>query len=268
MIFLLFCHLSCQGVTLDTVFLDSMHIILSASRIIEINEAEWEWGTRQIESFGLEDLDNAAKAKKIESFAHEHFRFKIRNPQTIQEIVDLGGGNCLSHSIMGIYLLRLAGVPAKLCYEFQLRKPLFVDRMRANAQKTGIFSSGYNTHVWVFFFDGREWQPFDSTLGITGFKEFFAVRAATKQGPYFLDPEALMGPPFLVLQETGAGYLDMENITHAVWDREFTWPNSKVSRDAWNRFIEPYLDKGYEFFELPLEESDYMRIKEMSKEWF
>lgn len=254
--------------TIDTVFLNPLQIILSPKHIIEINNDEWEWGKQTIKDIKLTGLNNAAKAKKIESFVQQNFKYKIRNPETIHEILEIGGGNCLSHAILGIYLLRLAGIPAKICYEFHLRKPFFIDGIRARSKKTGIFGSGYNTHVWVMFFDGSDWQPYDSALGIIGLDEFFKVRAAAKDGGNIFKPKTITGPPFLILQETGTGYTDMENITFQLWNMDFEWNNKKVSSDTWIGFIEQFYDKGYEYFEKPLDKTKYNEIKKMSQEWF
>jgi len=261
-------NLLCFGQKVDTVFLNPMQIILSPKHIIGINDNELEWGKQALESIVLTGLNNAEKAKKIESFVHQKFKYKIRDPKTIHEILEINGGNCLSHTIMGIYLLRLAGIPAKLCYEFQLRKPLFVDQIRAKSQKTGIFGSGYNTHVWVMFYDGSKWQPYDSALGITGFTEFFSIRTAMKDTWISFNPKTITGPPFLILQETGTGYTKMENITSQVWNRDFEWNNKKVSRKTWINFIEQFYNKDYEYFEKPLEKTEYNKIKKLSQEWF
>lgn len=250
------------------VFKDYNNILLTPEKIINPGQREIEWGRKILEELELQDLNRMEKSRKIQDYISNNYRYLIKSPRSISEINNSGGGNCVSHSIMGIFMLRLAEIPAKIVYEFQLRKPLGADQLRAKLKKTGIFGSGYNTHVWVLFYDGSEWQPFDSALGITGIDEFFLIRTATREGPYLLDPVKRAGPPFLILEDTGKGYIDMENITSDIWDNCTKWNNSKVKQSDWAEFIKPYSELGYRYFEYPLKKEEYIRIKDMSVKWF
>ena len=131
---------------------------------------------------------------------------------------------------MGLFLLRLSGIPAKLCYEFHIKNYFIIDQWRANSQKAAHFGAAYNSHYWILFFDGTNWQPFDTALDITGFKEFFSVRTKTQRWPYFisLNPERMTGAPFIIQQENGNGSTNLLNMTREVWSRKIIWNNNKA----------------------------------------
>lgn len=251
-------------------FLDYTHIIISAKTIIIPTEQEQKWGQKLLRELNLEGLSNHEKAKTIQQFITENFKYKIRSPRTITDMIDIGGGNCVSHTMMGLFLLRKAGIPAKLCYEFHVKNYSAIDQWRANSAKAGHFGAGHNSHYWLMFFDGNEWQPYDSALDICGLDEFFSVRTKTQKWPYLLsfNPKRMTGAPFIIQEETGSGSTNMKNITKDIWGRAFVWNNKKVNKEEWLLFLKSFEGKNTKDFIYPLEKSIRMSIKKMSKKWF
>jgi hypothetical protein len=166
--------------------------------------------------------------------------------------------------------LRLAGVPAKVSHELQLWNPFFVDQIRARSQKAGYFGSGYNSHYWVLFFDGKEWQPYDSALGITGFDEFFRIRTDTKRWPYLLslNPKRMTGPPFVVEMQSDSPAAGMINITGEIWTRDSAWNNKKVTRAEWMEFVQKFAGKGFGDFIAVPDSATLKTIRKMARKWF
>jgi len=176
----------------------------------------------------------------------------------------------MSHTLIGLFLLRLSGIPAKICYEFHVRSYLIIDQWRANQAKAGYFGAGHNSHFWIMFFDGKEWQPFDSALDITGFDEFYMKRTKTQKWPYLLslDPKRMTGSPFIIQTETGAGTTNMVLITNSIWNRSFAWNNSKVTKEEWLGFVKLFDGIQTNTFKYPLDKDVLENLKKMSKKWF
>jgi hypothetical protein len=148
----------------DTTFLTIANIIISSKTIVEPSTEEIEWGNQLLKKLNLENLNCFEKAKAIQRYASDNFMYRIRSPRTINDIINIKGGNCVSHTIMGLFLLRLSGIPAKLCYEFHVKNSFVIDQWRANSQKAAYFGNCHNSHYWILFYDGSEWQPYDSAL--------------------------------------------------------------------------------------------------------
>jgi hypothetical protein len=254
----------------DTTFLNPAKIIISSKTIVEPSREEFEWGIRLLKELNLEDLDCFEKAQIIQRYVSENFKYRIRSPRIINDIIKIKGGNCISHTIMGLFLLRLSGIPAKLCYEFHVKNSFIIDQWRANSQKAAYFGRCHNSHYWILFFDGSEWKPFDSALGIIGYEEFFTVRTKTQRRPYFLsfNPKRMTGAPFIVQKETGTGTTNLVNITEDLWSRNFIWNNIKVTKEEWLGFVKSFKGKNTQDFSYPIDNQTKNIIIKMSKKWF
>ncbi len=255
---------------IDSVYLNPTRIIISAKTNVEPTPAEKEWALNLLSDLGLDGGSNLEKAKIIMNYIHSNYRYRIKSPRTITGFIDTDGGNCVSHTMTGLYLLRLAGIPAKLCYEIHIKNWMIVDGWRAGVKKAGYYGAGHNSHYWVLFFDGKEWQPYDSALGICGFDQFFSVRTATQRWPYFLsfNPGRMTGAPFIIQEETGSGSSGMINITASLWNREFDWKNSKVTKQEWFDFLENFSGLNTKDFTYPLDDPLRRDIRRLSKKWF
>jgi hypothetical protein len=242
--------------------------------VVVPSREEMDWGKRFLAGFagGLrpDGLTVPQRARAIQREASRTWKYRIRSPRTVGEIVAGRGGNCVSHAIMGLFLLRLSGIPARLCYEFHIRNHSAVDGWRAARERAGHYSAHHNSHFWVMFDDGSQWQPYDSALGLAGFEEFYAVRTRTQRWPYALslNPRRMTGAPFIIELETGAGRPATVNATTEIWNREFSWANEKVSRDEWMRFVRQFDNQGTEDFAFPLAEPTAAALAAMSRKWF
>lgn len=254
----------------DTLFVNPYKIHISSNVIIKPTKNEIEWGTQLLKKLHIDGLSNYEKAKLIEDYIAQNYKYRIKSPRSIQSIIDKKGGNCVSHTIMGLFLLRLAGVPSKFCYEFHVKNYFIIDQWRANSAKAAHFGAGHNSHYWIMFFDGIGWQPFDSALDICGYDEFYSIRTKTRRWPYLLsfNPRRMTGAPFIIQQETGKGTIDMVNITKDVWSKDFIWNNSKVKKDEWLAFVDLFNSKNTKDFIYPIEIDIKCRIKRLSKKWF
>ncbi|MBU1013926.1 MAG: transglutaminase-like domain-containing protein [Bacteroidetes bacterium] len=254
----------------DTLFVNPYEIYISSRTIVKPSKDEVEWGVQLLKTLDLEGLSNYEKASLIENYIAQNFKYRIKSPRSIQSIIDKKGGNCVSHTIMGLFLLRLAGIPAKMCHEFHIKNYFIIDQWRANSAKAGHFGAGHNSHYWLMFFDGNKWQPYDSALDICGFDEFFSTRTKTSQWPYLLsfNPRRMTGAPFIIMQETGNGMMDMKNITKEVWSYKFEWNNKKLSRNEWIAFINLFEGKNTKDFIYPISLESKKSINQLSKKWF
>lgn len=254
----------------DTLFLNSNKIYISSKTIVTPTKDELAWGIQVLKMLNTDGLTNYEKAGLIENYISQNFKYRIKSPRTIQSIIDKKGGNCVSHTIMGLFLLRLAGVPAKLCYEFHVKNYFIIDQWRANSAKAGYYGAGYNSHYWVMFFDGEKWQPYDSALDICGFDEFFFIRSKTQRWPYLLslNPKKMTGAPFIIQQETGNGMQDMMNITNEIWSYEYKWNNNKVNKNEWESFVNLFDGINTKDFIYPISKESKKSINRMSKKWF
>lgn len=254
----------------DSIYLNVNRIIISEKTIVQPTQAEIEWGKSVLSLLNIEKLTEFEKSRVIQNYISSNFKYRIRSPRTINSIIENKGGNCVSHTIMGLFFLRLAGIPAKICYEYHIRNYSIIDKWRANRQKAGYFGASHNSHFWIMFYDGVEWQPFDSALGITGFDDFFRVRTKTQRWPYLLsfNPRRMTGAPFIVQVETGNGTKDMALITKEIWKREFKWYNEKVTREDWLEFVNAYSEIGTNDFKYPLSKSRLKNLRLMSRMWF
>lgn len=254
----------------DSLFINPLRIIISSKTLVEPTPAEVEWAKELLEGLEIEDRSNFEKAEKILRYISETYKYRIKSPRTISGFNELEGGNCVSHTIAGLFLLRMAGIPAKFCYEYHVKNWMVVDRWRANANKAAYYGAGHNSHYWVLFFDGTEWQPYDSALGICGFDQFYNVRTSTKRWPYFisLNPKRMTGAPFIIMVETGYGSKSMVNITSDIWRTRFEWNNSKVTKEEWDEFLHNFSGLDTKDFIYPVDDQLATVIRRMSLQWF
>ncbi|MBE0654516.1 MAG: transglutaminase domain-containing protein, partial [Bacteroidales bacterium] len=129
----------------DSSFINPSRIIVSAKTIVEPSPAEFEWAANMLSELGIDGKTNFEKAEKILCYVTANYKYRIRSPRTITGFIDMEGGNCVSHSIAGLFLLRMAGIPAKLCYEYHVKNWMVVDQWRANANNAAYFGAGHNS---------------------------------------------------------------------------------------------------------------------------
>jgi transglutaminase-like putative cysteine protease len=91
-------------------------------KTIQVEADSIAWGQQALRSLNLESLSSFEKTQKICTYLNENFRFNFQRSLSIREIIEKKGSNCVSHSLMGIFLLRLAGIPAKFAHEVHLSK--------------------------------------------------------------------------------------------------------------------------------------------------
>ena len=254
----------------SAVYQDYRRIVVAVDRVVFPGPDEIEWGRALVRDLVKPHQSSLATAKAIQAEASGRFAYRIASPRTIAGIVAAKGGNCVSHAIMGLFLLRLAGLPARMCYEFHVRDHSPISGWQAKRRRAGHFGADHNSHFWVMFHDGLEWQPYDSALDYIGFAEFFAVRTRTQRWPYTLsfDPRRMTGAPFIVEQETGTGRTGMINITGQIWEREATWHNQKVSREDWLTFVGRFSGMGTADFVYPLDPRIQSDLLAMARAWF
>ena len=252
--------------------LNPQEIVLAGEEpVIRVDDDTLAWGERVLQAMDLESMGDFAKAQKICGYLNNHFAYNFQRRVRFPEIIQKKGGNCLSHTLMGIFLLRLAGIPAKFAHEVHLTKQyrlisIYVG-VWAKRQNDGINSFWHNDHVWVWFRNGDTWEPFDSALGVCGFDQFYKKR--------FFDHKTLSkgfaqqwtGPPFVIWEGVGDGFTGMQNITATVIQ-----PESMAElkhKDEWLAFIDLFKDwTQADFHKEYLPESLLRRIKTMSIEWF
>lgn len=254
----------------DAKYLDPEHIAISAKTAVEPMGEELRWGRQLLDSLDFGESSPYARARAIQRQVSRTLKYRISSPRAISEIVARRGGNCVSHSIMGLFLLRMAGVASRLCYEYHIRNHFPIDERRASRQRAAHFGANHNSHFWVMFHDGAGWQPYDSALGLVGWDEFYATRTRTQRWPYTLsfDPRRMTGAPFIVEVETGTGRTAMASITAQVWSRPFAWGNEKVSRDEWLEFVNGFEGRATGDFRFPLDAETKTKLRDMSRKWF
>jgi hypothetical protein len=189
----------------------------------------------------------------------------------MREIIEKKGGNCVSHALIGIFLLRLAGIPAKFAHEVHIIKQfrlisLYVG-LWAKRENDGINSFWHNDHVWVWFWNTDTWEPFDSSLEVCGFNQFYSKRFFQHQELSEGFAQQWTGPPFVIWEDVGEGFVGMQNITATMIN-----PESMLAlkhQDEWQAFVNLFINwKQDDFHKEYLPENLIRRIKTMSTQWF
>ena len=253
-------------------FLDCSKIIYKVERNIEIDSISTLWGKSLLHDLKIENLSNIEKAKKINGFLYKEFKYNSSRQTKISEIIDKKKGNCVTHAIMGIFLLRLADVPAKFAHEVHIIKEntivsLIIGRY-AKKNNDGINSYWHNDHVWVWFDTGDNWEPFDAALGIVGFEEFYQKRYFKHKELSNSFIEKWTGPPFCIWEDNCLGLSEMKNVTSQVWNNSLIDNESRIKTE-WLELVMLFNEwNKKDFYKEYLDDQKIDKIKSFSKIWF
>jgi hypothetical protein len=240
-------------------------------KIIQVEADSIAWGKQVLRSLNLGSLSDFEKAQKICTYLNDNFRFNFQRNLSIREIIEKQGGNCISHALISIFLLRLASIPAKFAHEVHIIKQyrlisLYVG-VWAKRQNDGINSFWHNDHVWVWFRNTDTWEPFDSSLEVCGYNQFYRKRFFKHQELSEGFAQKWTGPPFVIWEDVGGGFTGMQNITSTIIN-----PASMLAlkqKDEWQEFVDLFVDwKQDDFHREYLPEHLIRRIKAMSRRWF
>jgi hypothetical protein len=240
-------------------------------KIILVDADSMTWGKQVLRNLKLKSLSDFEKAQKICTYLNENFRFNFQRSLSIREIIKKKGGNCVSHALMGIFLLRLAGIPAKFMHEVHIIKQyrlisLYVG-LWAKRENDGINSFWHNDHVWVWFRNSDTWEPFDSSLDVCGFDQFYRKRFFKYKELSEGFVQKWTGPPFVVWEDVDDGFLGMQNITSTIINPESM--RELKHKNEWQEFTDLFIDwKQDDFHREYLPKNLIQRIKVMSISWF
>jgi transglutaminase-like putative cysteine protease len=181
---------------IDIRFLDYSAIRAGKNARTSTLKTTIEWGKDVLDTLSIKNKSSSEKAAAIQEFVHKNFGFSSVFHGKIARFIEAGTGNCNSHARMGIFLLRLAGVPAKFAMERNLF--LSTDEDHEKIKKDGKWNLGYYSsgHVWVLYWDGESWIPFDSAFGYSGYDGFLKYRW---EGVDYEETR----PPFVIWEDTG-----------------------------------------------------------------
>ena len=215
---------------IDESFLDYSAIRAGKNARTSTLETTIEWGKDVLDTLSIRNKSSSEKAAAIQEFVHKNFGFSSAFHGKLARFIEAGTGNCNSHARMGIFLLRLAGIPAKFAMERNLF--LSTDEDHEKVKEDGGWNLGYYTsgHVWVLYWDGESWIPFDSAFGYSGYDGFLKYRW---EGVDYEETR----PPFVIWEDTGWGFDEMKNITKSVWERYKLKDHHRVSHGDWMAFI-------------------------------
>jgi len=240
-------------------------------KIIHVEADSIVWGKQVLRSLNLGSLSDFEKAQKICTYMSDNFAYNFQRSLSISEIIKKKGGNCVSHTLMGIFLLRLAGIPAKFSHEVHITKQykpisLYVG-LWAKRENDGINSFWHNDHVWIWFRNTDAWEPFDSALSICGFDQFYRKRFFKQKELSESFAQKWTGPPFVIWEGVGDGFVGMKNITSTIIN-----PESMLAlkyKDEWLEFVDLFinLEQG-DFHKEYLPKQLILKIKTMSVRWF
>ena len=246
-------------------------IFAGEAQVIRVDDDSLAWGQQVLQVMDLGSMGDFAKAQKICDYIHENFEYNFQRRIRFPEIIQKKGGNCLSHTLMGIFLLRLAGIPAKFAHEVHLTKQyrlisIYVG-VWAKRQNDGINSFWHNDHVWVWFRNGDAWEPFDSALSVCGFDKFYRKRFFHQQALSEGFAQKWTGPPFVIWEGVGDGFAGMQNITATIIHPESM--RELKRKDEWLAFVDLFKDWDQaDFHKEYLPDPFIRRIKAMSIQWF
>jgi hypothetical protein len=104
-------------------FLNCQKIVFwGKEKTIQVDVDSVTWGQQVLLSLNLGSMSDFEKTQKICTYLSDNFRFNFQRNLSIREIIEKKGGNCVSHALMGIFLLRMAGIPAKFAHEVHIIK--------------------------------------------------------------------------------------------------------------------------------------------------
>jgi hypothetical protein len=238
----------------------------SGDRIMIVDSFSVDWGQNVLNKLKLNGQTNFEKALRIKNFIYMNIDCYGRQ-SNIHDIIKERKGNCYDHARLSVFLLRMSGVPAKFAFEINLKKNVFWWGNKAKKQNRGIWGYHHNDHVWVLFYDGSTWQPLDSELNIIGIDNF-VMRRWEKISPYYFKLLPY-GPPFIIWEDTGDGFLNMKTITKQIWINKPDSTYTKVNKSDWFRFLNEFDGVTREKLDHSLFPRDKeIRIKRMAKLWF
>ena len=240
---------------------DYSRILTEAFSVEIVDQPTIEWGRGVLAGMGIEDLEPDVKAAAILQFIHNNFCFEGNYPPTVAAFVEERRGNCLAHAKLGIFLLRLACVPAKLAWESHLTMSGAAAGRIAREHNKGQFGAFHNAHVWVFYYDGELWQPFDSGFGYLGYDSFVEARWVFRPGKVF-------GPPFVIWESTGFGFVNMKNVTEKIWSRCNLPEQNGITGRMWLDFVAGFGDLSRDRALKLLPEELLDKIETMCKFYF
>lgn len=245
--------------TPDSIFLDYKNIKIDNDHTHNIEQSTIDWGNKLLKELNISELNNYEKAVSINKYIYDKIKFCGFRADNIKEIIENQKGNCFSHARLGIFLLRLSGVPAKFAYEIHIRRCTISGKIKGKNKKTGLYGCAHNDHIWVLFYDNGNWIPFDSSLGIIGINEFITKR---------WDIKSLMGPPFVIYEDTGNGLKKMKNISIELWNNKPKDSFNIIDLNTWFEFLNSFSEMEIEDFNNPLDKSLLTKISKMSKLWY
>ncbi len=245
--------------THDSIFLDYKKIKIDNNYTYNIEQSTIDWGEQLLKELNISGLNNYEKAVCINKYIHNNIEFCGFRANNIKEIIENKKGNCFCHARLGIFLLRLAGIPAKFAYEIHIRRCSIFGKIKGKNKNTGLYGCAHNDHIWVFFYDTGNRIPFDSSLGIIGMKEFITKRWNNK---------FIMGPPFVIYEDTGNGLEKMKNITIKLWNTKPKDSFNIIDFNTWYEFLNSFSEMEIEDFDKPLDKSLLRRINKISKLWY
>jgi hypothetical protein len=235
-------------------------------RILKIDSFSIDWAKKVLDELNLSKLTNFEKALKIRDYIHKNIKCYKRQVD-IHGIIVNKTGNCWDHARISAFLLRMAGVPAKFAFEINLKKNVYWWGKKAKKQNNGTWGFYHNDHVWVLFFDGKQWQPYDSELNILGIEDFVNRRFG-KISPYYFKMLPY-GPPFIIWEDTGQGFSNMRTITKQIWSYKTDNTYAKVNKSDWYSFLSNFEEITYDKLNHNLFPKDMeKKIKDMCKIWF
>jgi hypothetical protein len=250
-----------KNIEINESFLDFTAIRAGKNARTSTLDKTIEWGKNVLDKLSLKNKSPIEKASEIQEFVHENIGYSSAFYGKLAHFIEAGTGNCNSHARMGIFLLRLAGVPAKFAWESHLI--LSTDEVDKKAKKDGSWISGYYTsgHVWVLFWDGETWVPYDSAFGYAGYDSVVKLRW---DGVDYKETRS----PFVIWEDTGWGFDDMKNITKFVWDRYTLKNHHCVSHGDWMAFISMFVDMSVEDARRPLNEYTWKAVDRIARNFF
>ena len=203
--------------------LDYRHIVLTGFDTVIADSSSIKWGKQVLQNLHLENCSDMEKAVKIQEYISENFKYNFKRSYDINETVGEKGGFCLAHAIMGVFLLRLTGIPSQLAHEVHIIKQytlvsIIVGRW-AKKNNDGINSYWHNDHIWVWFINDDKWEPFDSALDLCGFEEFYNKRYYRHKELSKTFAQKWTGPPFVVWQAVPGTAIN-KNIAPLIWNEE------------------------------------------------
>ncbi len=189
---------------------DYSKIIYQANLILQPDAISLRWGKALLAMLGLDGLGPAEKAHELNAWMYRSLRYSSSRHFQLADVIRHGGGNCVAHANLGVFLLRHAGVQPKYAHEMHvIKKSIYSQIIAYNTKKPheGINGEAHNDHVWVWFQNGEnDWQPFDSALGYAGFDELFEKMVFDRKRHCRSYIEKRTGPPFLFGKIQAAGW--------------------------------------------------------------